>query len=114
MQHDSQAVYIQCHSAQRAAQLRFIVLGLLQAEPPFDQWGLLPVEPSDQDPRSVNVQIPHFEEHYLNTLRQLPGVQEVGIFKSSRPLPDPWQERCGILRTRDRESIEDEFHRIAA
>jgi hypothetical protein len=113
MPHDSQTVYIQCRTPQRAAHLMYAVLGLTKPEPPFDQWGLLPVELSDQDPRSVNVAIPHFQEDHLASLRRLPGILEVGTYAPEGSLPDPWTKRREILSTRDRDSIAAEVRNAA-
>ena len=59
-----------------------------------------PAEVSDQDPHSLNVEIPDFRgEADLALLMSLPGVLAVGTFEAEIRLMDPCQARRDFLRS---------------
>ena len=78
-------------------ELRLSAIGLNRL---FCRWEMIPAEVSDQDPHSLNVEIPDFRgEADLALLMSLPGVLAVGTFEAEIRLMDPCQARRDFLRS---------------
>lgn len=86
-----QLVYLHCDSVDSVERHRLSAIGVRTL---FARWVMIPACASDQDPLSLNVEIPDFRgESDLKLLQSLPGVTKVGTFDADIVLPDPLQAR---------------------